>query len=117
MPNDNLVVIAAMARKGGSGKTTLSRALISAAVAAGSRVLLVDTDSTRVLGAWHARAEAGVLAHRFSTALPLKALLMSKARSSRPMWRTRRTSSSSTRPASVLNGQTASRFSPTTSER
>ena len=33
MPNDNLVVIAAMARKGGSGKTTLSRALISAAVA------------------------------------------------------------------------------------
>ena len=34
MPNNNLVVIAAMARKGGSGKTTLSRALISAAVAA-----------------------------------------------------------------------------------
>jgi len=61
MPNDNLVVIAAMARKGGSGKTTLSRALISAAVAAGRRVLLVDTDSTRVLGAWHARAEAGGL--------------------------------------------------------
>ena len=61
MPNDNLVVIAAMARKGGSGKTTLSRALISAAVAAGRRVLLVDTDSTGVLGAWHARAEAGGL--------------------------------------------------------
>ena len=35
MPNDDLVVIAAMARKGGSGETTLSRALISAAVAAG----------------------------------------------------------------------------------
>lgn len=61
MPNDNLVVMAAMARKGGSGKTTLSRALISAAVAAGRRVLLVDTDSTRVLGTWHARAEAGGL--------------------------------------------------------
>ncbi|WP_231582120.1 hypothetical protein [Puniceibacterium sp. IMCC21224] len=38
----------------GSGKTTLSRALISAAVAAGRRVLLVDTDSTRILGACHA---------------------------------------------------------------
>lgn len=51
MPNENLVVIAAMARKGGSGKTTLSRALISAAIAAGRRVMLIDTDSTRVLGA------------------------------------------------------------------
>src|SRR5690606_6337732 len=57
MPNDNLVVIAVMARKGGSGKTTVSRALISAAVAAGRRVLLIDTDSTGVLGAWHQRAE------------------------------------------------------------
>jgi len=56
MPNDNLVVIAAMARKGGSGKTTLSRALISAAVAANRRVLLIDTDSTGVLVAWHRRA-------------------------------------------------------------
>lgn len=61
MPNDSLVVIAAMARKGGSGKTTLSRALISAAVAVGRRVLLIDTDSTGVLGAWHMRAEAGGL--------------------------------------------------------
>lgn len=57
MPNDNLVVIAAMARKGGSGKTTLSRALISAAVAAGRRVLLIDTDNTGVLSSWHRRAE------------------------------------------------------------
>ena len=61
MPNDNLVVIAAMAREGGSGKTTLSRALISAAVAAGRRVLLIDTDSTGVLGAWHERAEVAGL--------------------------------------------------------
>jgi len=61
MPNENLVVIAAMARKGGSGKTTLSRALISAAIAAGRRVMLIDTDSTRVLGAWHARAQTGGL--------------------------------------------------------
>jgi chromosome partitioning protein len=61
MPNDNLVVIAAMARKGVSGKTTLSRALISAAVAAGRRVLLIDTDSTGVLGTWHKRADAAGL--------------------------------------------------------
>jgi chromosome partitioning protein len=62
MPNDNLVVIATMARKGGSGKTTLSRALVSAAVAAGRRALLIDTDSTGVLGTWHKRAEAAGLA-------------------------------------------------------
>lgn len=61
MPNDNLVVIAAMARKGGSGKTTLSRALICAAVAAKRRVLLIDTDSTGVLGTWHKRAGANGL--------------------------------------------------------
>lgn len=57
MPNDNLVVIATMARKGGSGKTTLCRALVSAAVAAGRRVLAIDTDSTGVLSTWHKRAE------------------------------------------------------------
>ena len=56
MPNGNLVVIAAMARKGCSGKTTLSRALIRAAVAAGRRMMLIDTDSTGVLSSWHARA-------------------------------------------------------------
>lgn len=58
MANDQLVVIAAVARKGGSGKTTLARALVSAAVAADRRVLMIDTDSTRVLSSWHARAEA-----------------------------------------------------------
>ena len=57
MPNDSLRVIAAMARKGGSGKTTLSRALISAAIAAGRRVTLMDTDGTDALGAWYERAE------------------------------------------------------------
>ena len=46
MPNENLVVIAAMARKGGSGKTTLSRALISAAIAAGRRVMLSSYGTT-----------------------------------------------------------------------
>jgi chromosome partitioning protein len=44
-----------------SGKTTLLRALISAAVAAGRRVLLIDTDSTDVLGTLHKRAEAAGL--------------------------------------------------------
>lgn len=57
MPNDSLRVIAAMARKGGSGKTTLSRALISAAIAAGRRVTLMDTDGTDALAAWYERAE------------------------------------------------------------
>lgn len=58
MPNDSMRVIAAMARKGGSGKTTLTRALISAAVAAGRRVTIIDADSTGVLSTWHHRAEA-----------------------------------------------------------
>ena len=58
MPNGSMRVIAAMARKGGSGKTTLTRALISAAVAAGRRVTIVDADSTGVLSTWHHRAEA-----------------------------------------------------------
>lgn len=57
MPNHNLVVIAAMTRKGGSGKITLSLALVSAAVAAGRRARIIDTDSTGVLSSWHARAE------------------------------------------------------------
>lgn len=59
MPNDAMRVIATMARKGGSGKTTLTRALISAAVAASRRVTIIDADSTGVLGAWYRRAEAG----------------------------------------------------------
>ena len=58
MPNEMMRVIAAMARKGGSGKTTLTRALISAAVAGGRRVAIIDADSTGVLGSWHHRAEA-----------------------------------------------------------
>lgn len=58
MPNEMMRVIAAMARKGGSGKTTLTRALISAAVAGGRRVAIIDADSTGVLGSWHRRADA-----------------------------------------------------------
>ena len=59
MPNDAMRVIAAMARKGGSGKTTLTRALISAAIAANRHATIIDADSTGVLGAWYRRAEAG----------------------------------------------------------
>lgn len=59
MPNNSLRVIATMARKGGSGKTTLCRALVSAGAAAGRRVLLIDADQTGALRDWHARAAAG----------------------------------------------------------
>lgn len=45
----------------GSGRTTLPHAVISAAVAAGRRLLLIDTDSAGVLGTWHMRAEAAGL--------------------------------------------------------
>lgn len=61
MLNDNLVVTAAMARKGRRRKTMLARALISVGVVAGRRVLLIDTDSTGVFGTWHRRAEAAGL--------------------------------------------------------
>lgn len=57
MPNSNLRVLGLIARKGGSGKTTLCRALTSAAVAAGRRVLLIDTDPTAALSGWYQRAE------------------------------------------------------------
>lgn len=59
MPNGALRVIAIMARKGGSGKTTLTRALASAAVVAGRRVALIDADCTGALGAWFRRSVDG----------------------------------------------------------
>jgi chromosome partitioning protein len=40
------ILIAAMNRKGGIGKTTLVRALTSAIVHAGKSVLLIDTDGS-----------------------------------------------------------------------
>lgn len=58
MASDSLRVIATMARKGGSGKTTLSRALVSAAAAAGRRVTLIDSDSTGAFASWYKRAVA-----------------------------------------------------------
>lgn len=59
MPNGALRVIAVMARKGGSGKTTLTRALASAAVAAGRRVRVIDADGTAALSAWFRSAMDG----------------------------------------------------------
>jgi len=54
------ILIAAMNRKGGIGKTTLVRALTSAIVHAGKSVLLIDTDPNRALISWQLRAqEAG----------------------------------------------------------
>lgn len=51
------IVIAAMNRKGGIGKTTLVRALASAIVHAGKSVLLIDTDPNRALISWQLRAQ------------------------------------------------------------
>ncbi|MBP1806996.1 ParA family protein [Rubellimicrobium aerolatum] len=56
MANDNMVVVAAVARKGGCGKSTLVKALASAALGAGKSVLLIDTDPQGDLGGWFERA-------------------------------------------------------------
>ena len=58
MANDDMVVLAAVARKGGSGKSTLVKALASAALAASKRVLLIDTDPQGDLTAWFDRARS-----------------------------------------------------------
>lgn len=59
-PIQDFPVIAVMSRKGGSGKTTLSKILASAAKAAGHSVLMVDVDPSRNLEGWRNRAaEAG----------------------------------------------------------
>lgn len=44
MPNENMKVIAIMSRKGGAGKTSLGRALVSAAMSRGKRCLVLDAD-------------------------------------------------------------------------
>jgi chromosome partitioning protein len=52
MANDDMKVITVMTRKGGAGKTTLIRALISAAMQRGKRCLLIDTDPQQALARW-----------------------------------------------------------------
>jgi len=56
-PNDNMKVIAVMARKGGSGKTTLVRALMSAIAKSGRTCLALDADPQRALIGWAKRIE------------------------------------------------------------
>ena len=56
-PNGVRVVLV-MNRKGGAGKSTLCRALASAAVARGETVTLFDTDASRSCHAWMERAQA-----------------------------------------------------------
>ena len=55
MPNDDMKVIGAIARKGGAGKTTLIRALISAVVADGHSCLALDADPQGALSRWDGR--------------------------------------------------------------
>jgi len=52
MPNENMKVISVMTRKGGAGKTTLTRALISAAMSQGKRCLVFDADPQQALARW-----------------------------------------------------------------
>ena len=56
-PNDNMKVIAVMARKGGSGKTTLVRALMSAIAKSGKTCLALDADPQRALIGWSDRIQ------------------------------------------------------------
>lgn len=48
-------VITALSRKGGSGKTTLMRALAGAAVSNGHRTLVIDADPQQALSRWQMR--------------------------------------------------------------
>ncbi|CTQ34454.1 putative crown gall tumor protein VirC1 [Jannaschia rubra] len=50
--NDDMKVITVMTRKGGAGKTTLTQALMSAAVSRGKRCLALDADPQQGLHRW-----------------------------------------------------------------
>jgi chromosome partitioning protein len=52
MPNDDLKVISIITRKGGAAKTTLTRALVSAAMSQGKRCLVFDADPQQALARW-----------------------------------------------------------------
>lgn len=52
MPNENMKVITVMTRKGGAGKTTLIRALASAAMRDGKRCIIYDTDPQQGMMNW-----------------------------------------------------------------
>lgn len=57
-PLNGVRVVLVMNRKGGAGKSTLCRALASAAVARGETVTLFDTDASRSCHAWMERGKA-----------------------------------------------------------
>lgn len=50
--NDDMKVITVMTRKGGAGKTTLTQALLSAAINQGKRCLALDADPQQGLHRW-----------------------------------------------------------------
>ena len=52
MANDNMKVVTVMSRKGGAGKTTLVRALASAAMRDGKRCIIFDTDPQQGMLNW-----------------------------------------------------------------
>jgi len=52
MANDNKKVVTVMSRKGGAGKTTLVRALASAAMRDGKRCIIFDTDPQQGMLNW-----------------------------------------------------------------
>lgn len=57
MANDDMKVIAAIARKGGAGKTTLIRAMISVVLADGHSCLALDADPQEALWRWSSRVD------------------------------------------------------------
>lgn len=52
MANDGMRVVTIMTRKGGAGKTTLTKALMSAALQQGKRCLALDADPQQALHRW-----------------------------------------------------------------
>lgn len=57
MGNDNMKVITVMTRKGGAGKTTLTRALVSAAMSQGKKCIVYDSDPQQALARWARKLE------------------------------------------------------------
>ena len=58
MANDDMRVVALMARKGGSGKSSLVKALASAALSSGRRALVIDTDPQGDVTLWFQKLHA-----------------------------------------------------------
>lgn len=61
MANENMVVLAVVSRKGGSGKSMLVKALASAALASDRSALVIDADPQGDVAGWFARAQGNGL--------------------------------------------------------